>query len=126
MLPIEINWALVVIACVFMVLDLITGFCAAVKNHEVQSTKMKQGLWHKCGFLLAIVFGVMCEYAMSYVDLGFTMPIQVAVCTFIIIIEVMSILENLGKLSPELAASGFLKIFKSDKIPAEDAGTPEQ
>ena len=126
MLPLDVNWALIVIACVFMVLDLITGFCAAVKNHEVQSTKMKQGLWHKCGFLLAIVFGCLCEYAMSYVDLGFTMPIQVAVCTFIIIIEVMSILENLGKLSPELAASGFLKIFKSDKIPAEDAGTPEQ
>lgn len=126
MLPLDVNWALIVIACVFMMLDLITGFCAAVKNHEVQSTKMKQGLWHKCGFLLAIVFGIMCEYAMSYVDLGFTMPIQVAVCTFIIIIEVMSILENLGKLSPELAGSAFLQIFKSDKIPSEDAGTPEQ
>lgn len=121
MLPIDINWALVVIACVFMVLDLISGFCAAVKNHEVQSSKMKQGLWHKCGFLLAIVFGIMCEYAMSYVDLGFTMPIQIAVCTFIICIEIMSIIENLGKLSPELAGSEFLKIFKSDKIPIEDA-----
>lgn len=121
MLPIEINWALVVIACVFMVLDLISGFCAAVKNHEVQSTEMKQGLWHKCGFLLAIVFGIMCEYAMTYVDLGFSIPIQIAVCSFIIIIEIMSILENLGKLSPELAGSEFLKIFKSDKIPIEDA-----
>lgn len=121
MLPIDINWALVVIACIFMVLDLISGFCAAVKNHEVQSTKMKQGLWHKCGFMLAIVFGVMCEYAMNYVDLGFTIPVQVAVCTFIICIEIMSIIENLGKLSPELAGSEFLKIFKSDKIPIEDA-----
>lgn len=124
MLPIDINWALVVIACVFMVLDLVTGFCAAVKNHEVQSTKMKQGLWHKCGFMLAIVFGVMCEYAMNYVDLGFTIPVQVAVCTFIIIIEIMSIIENLGKLSPELAGSEFLKIFKSDKIPIKD--TPDK
>lgn len=121
MLPIDINWALVVIACVFMVLDLVSGFCAAVKNHEVQSTKMKQGLWHKCGFMLAIVFGCMCEYAMNYVDLGFTIPVQVAVCTFIICIEIMSIIENLGKLSPELAGSEFLKIFKSDKIPIEDA-----
>ena len=124
MLPIDINWALVVIACVFMVLDLVSGFCAAVKNHEVQSTKMKQGLWHKCGFMLAIVFGVMCEYAMNYVDLGFTIPVQVAVCTFIICIEIMSIIENLGKLSPELAGSEFLKIFKSDKIPIED--TPDK
>lgn len=126
MLPIEVNWALVVIACIFMVLDLVTGFAAAAKNHEIQSSKMKAGLWHKCGFMLAIVFGTMCEYAMNYADLGFALPIQSAVCTFIIIIEIMSIIENLGKLSPELAGSAFLQIFKSDKIPAEDAGTPEQ
>ena len=124
MLPLDINWTLIVIACVFMVLDIVTGFCAAIKNHEVESSKMKQGLWHKCGFLFAIIFGIVCEYAMSYIDLGFTMPIQIAVCTFIIIIEVMSILENLGKLSPELAGSAFLSIFKSDKIPVEDL--PEQ
>ena len=116
MLPLDINWALIVIACIFMVLDLVTGFVGAVVNHEVQSSKMKAGLFHKCGFMLAIVFGVVCEYAMSYVDLGFTVPIQVAVCTFIICIEIMSILENLGKISPELAGSRFLKIFKSDKI----------
>lgn len=116
MLPLDINWALIVIACIFMVLDLVTGFVGAVVNHEVQSNKMKAGLFHKCGFMLAIVFGVVCEYAMSYVDLGFTVPIQMAVCTFIICIEIMSILENLGKISPELAGSRFLKIFKSDKI----------
>lgn len=121
MLPVEINWALIVIACVFMVLDLITGFIGAVVNKEVQSNKMKQGLWHKCGFLLAIIFGVMCEYAMKYVDLGFELPIQIAVCTFICITEIMSILENLGKISPELAASRFLKIFKSDKIAPGEA-----
>ena len=123
MLPIDINWSLVVIACIFMALDLVTGFCAAVKNKEVESSKMKLGLWHKCGFMFAIMFGIMCEYAMSYIDLGFTIPIQIAVCSFIIIIEIMSILENLGKLSPELAGSAFLQIFKSDKIPVED--TPE-
>lgn len=126
MLPVEITWPLVIIACIFMVLDLVSGFAAAAKNHEIQSSKMKQGLWHKVGFMLAIVFGVLCEYAMSYADLGFNIPVQTAVCTFIICIEVMSIIENLGKLSPELAGSAFLQIFKSDKIHVEDAGTPEQ
>ena len=116
MVPISINWALIVIACVFMVLDIVSGFAAAAKNHEVSSKVMKAGLWHKCGFLLAIMFGIVCEYAMNYADFGFTLPIQTAVCTFICCIEIISILENLGKLSPELAGSGFLQIFKSDKI----------
>ena len=110
----EINWTLVVITCVFMCLDLITGFAQAAKNHDIQSSKMKDGLWHKCGFMLAIIFSIACEYASAYVDLGFTIPVQTAVCTFIILIEVMSNLENLGKLSPELAGSKFLQIFKVD------------
>ena len=111
---IDIQWALIVLACAFMALDVITGLVQAVINQCVDSTIMKLGLWHKCGFLLAIIFGCLCEWAMLYIDLGFTMPIQSAVCGFIMLTEIVSILENLGKISPELANSGFMKIFKKD------------
>ena len=111
---IVIQWALIVLACAFMALDVITGLVQAVINQCVDSTIMKLGLWHKCGFLLAIIFGCLCEWAMLYIDLGFTMPIQSAVCGFIMLTEIVSILENLGKISPELANSGFMKIFKKD------------
>lgn len=107
----EIHWAVIVIACLFMVLDIVTGFVQAVVNKNVDSTKMKQGLWHKCGFMLAMMFGCLCEYAISYLDLGFYMGIQDAVCIFIIITEIVSILENLGKISPELASTSFMQIF---------------
>ena len=109
--PLEIHWAIVVIACCFMLLDLITGFTQAVVNKCVDSSLMKRGLWHKCGFMLAIIFGIMCEYAMNYVDLGFSVPIQEAVCGFIILTEIVSNLENLGKISPELAGAKFMSIF---------------
>lgn len=113
---IEIQWGLIVLACCFMVLDLITGFVQAVVNKCVDSTKMKLGLWHKCGFLLAIVFGCLCDWAMSFVDLGFTLPIQQAVCVFIVLTEIVSVLENLGKISPELADTRFMQIFdRSEK-----------
>lgn len=114
-MQISINWPIIVIACVFMVFDIITGFAAAVKNHEVDSQKMKAGIWHKCGFLLTIAFGTLCEYTSLFIDLGFTLPIQTAVCTMIICTEIVSILENLGKISPELAGSKLLQIFKTDK-----------
>lgn len=113
---IVINWPLIVACCAFMVLDLITGFIGAVVHNEVQSSKMKAGLWHKCGFLLAIMFGVLCEWASSFIDLGFSLPVQPAVCVFIILIEVMSNLENLCKISPELKCSKFMQIFASDKL----------
>ena len=114
--PIDIQLPLIIACCAFMVLDIITGFAGAVINKCVDSKKMKAGLWHKCGFLLAIIFGILCEWVSGFVDLGFSLPVQTAVCVFIICIEIVSNLENLCKISPELAASNFVKIFTSQKI----------
>lgn len=111
----EINYPIIVIACCFMVLDILTGFVQACVNKNVESQKMKNGLLHKCGFLLAILFGILCEYSMQYIDLGFSMPIQEAVCGFICCIEIISVLENLAKISPELAGSKFMSIFKRNE-----------
>lgn len=108
----EIHWAIIVITCCFIVFDIVTGFTQAVVNKELDSGTMKQGLFHKCGFLLAIVFGCLCEYAMQYIDLGFSIPIQNAVCIYIIATEILSILENLGKISPALADARFMNLFK--------------
>ena len=113
---VEIQWQLIVACCLFMLLDIITGFTGAVVNKCVDSKKMKAGLWHKCGFLFAIMFGILCEWASSFIDLGFTLPIQPAVSLFIICIEVVSILENLCKISPELGSLKFLQIFASSKV----------
>lgn len=111
----DINWMIIIIACSFMLLDIITGFMQAVINKCVDSQIMKKGLLHKCGFMLAIAFGCLCEYSMLYINLGFTMPIQDAVCIYIIATEVISILENLAKISPELADAKFMNIFARDK-----------
>ena len=67
----DIHWMVIIIACCFMLLDIFTGFIGAVVNKCVDSQVMKSGLLHKCGFMLAIVFGCLCEYSMYYIDLGF-------------------------------------------------------
>ena len=42
----------VIVALVFNGLDLVTGIITAVKNHEIQSSKLRDGLFKKVGFLL--------------------------------------------------------------------------
>ena len=111
---IEINWALIAITCAFIALDVITGLVKAIKAHEVSSSKMKDGLFHKCGFLLAIVLGALCEFAMLQIDLGFSLPIMPAICGFIILTELASVLENICKIAPELSENRFMQIFKHD------------
>lgn len=111
---IEINWALIAITCAFIALDVVTGLVKAIKAHEVSSSKMKDGLFHKCGFLLAIVLGALCEFAMLQIDLGFSLPIMPAICGFIILTELASVLENICKIAPELSENRFMQIFKHD------------
>lgn len=107
-----INWYAIVITFCFIGLDFVSGFAQAVSNKKVSSEKLRKGLFHKCGFMLVIVLGVLCEVSMQFIDLGFDFPICIAVCGYIILTELVSILENIGKLAPELTDSGFLQIFK--------------
>ena len=105
----------IVFALIAMALDLVTGFAGAVKRHEVDSTKMRDGLWHKLGFVAAIVVGIVMEECLANVDFGAGVQVQVpttaVICAFIILTELVSIAENLASISPELA-SVFGKILE--------------
>lgn len=106
----ELIWILV--ACVMMVFDIISGFLNAVKNRNVQSLKMREGLWHKCGFLLIISLSFGIEYAERFIDLGFSIPLVIPICSYIVIGELISILENVNKLSDGRLTELINKYFK--------------
>ena len=108
------DWRITAFALGFIALDLLTGFAQAVANKMMNSTKMRDGLWHKCGFVLVMLLAALIEWAMRYIDLGFTLPLFVPVCVFIMLTEIVSIFENICKLSPELASSKLAQLFKID------------
>lgn len=76
---------------IFSLCDVLTGFIQAIINNEVQSKVMREGLLHK-SLIIIIVF-------LSFVaSLTFNISlISKAVCIYVIVMETMSILENLGK-----------------------------
>lgn len=108
------DWHIAAIVCAFVVMDLATGIMQAVANKTLDSTKMRAGLWHKCGFIMTIILAALVEWSMQFIDLGFTLPLFVPVCVFIILTEVVSIFENVCKLSPELANSKLAQLFNVD------------
>lgn len=87
----------------FIALDLLTGIVKAFKEKAFNSSVMREGLYHKCGSILLIVFGLLVDYAQAYVDLGFKIPVAVSICSYIILMECGSIFENAGKINPDLA-----------------------
>lgn len=95
--PVEVKLALA-----FMVIDVFTGVLKAVKNKELNSTKAREGIYKKASFILFIAFGYLADYAMGYVNIGFTFPAAVTICTLVIVTEAISVLENLGQINPDL------------------------
>lgn len=102
-----------------MVLDYGTGVLKAAKAHDLQSRKMRDGLWHKLGFVAALALAESIDFVGQHVELPFAGAILPAVAIYLIIAEVTSILENLKEISPELSQASFLQIFQSGQMQNE-------
>lgn len=111
------------LAIAFMLIDVFTGILKAVKNKELNSTKAREGMYKKASFIIFIAFGYLADYAMVYVDLGFKFPAAATICTLVILTEAISVLENLGKINPELVAlvAPFLSALNNKKEGEEGA-----
>lgn len=98
---------------IFILFDLATGLVAALKNREFKSAVMREGLFHKIGELAVFGFGILCDRLAPNIGVDLPVNITSAVASYLAIMEMGSILENISKLSPE-AAKIFSKIIEKD------------
>lgn len=76
---------------IFSLSDIITGFIQAIINNNLDSKKMREGLLHKVLLILLILLSFV-------VDATFSLPfVSKIVCSYVIIMETISIFENLTK-----------------------------
>lgn len=114
-LPTFDGWA-VVIACAFIVADLVSGFAKAGALHDFNSTKMREGLYHKGAILGIIALAWLTQWAAMHVEgLPVSLPLVMAACGYVIFMECASIYENLCEINPELKASKFADLFKLEE-----------
>ena len=100
-----------VVTAAFIVLDMGSGLVKAFKEKAYTSAIMREGLFHKCGSALCIVFGSLAEYAQSFLDLGINIPVADMICGYICVMEMGSIIENIGKINPEIVPSKLKSFF---------------
>jgi len=112
----SLNQYIFVAAFIFIALDVVTGYLQAVANKNVQSNIMRKGFWHK----LAIIFALICAGVLDVTasveasvttGIGIDAPIFDAACVFVIWMELMSVLENIKKMNPQLANSKLMQLF---------------
>ena len=114
------DFHVLLITCVMIVLDVVFGFAGAIKQKDVQSSKLRDGLWHKAGFMGLITLAYVIQYTAQHAELGFDVPSVMAVCVYVIVTEVVSVFENLCVLNPNLVDSPLGAIFR--KAPNAVAG----
>ena len=93
---------LYVVVGAFMIMDIITGFVQAIKNKSVNSTVFRDGMYKKVGSVAIVLFGTLVDYCQTMVDIGFSVNCSLTFSIAIIIMESISILENIGNLNPDL------------------------
>ena len=104
----NIAWQIVT-PFVFSLADVATGFIQALINKNVDSQKMRNGLWHKVLLLIIVILGFVVSFAFNI------HIISRAICIFVVVMETVSIAENLKKAGIELGAIGSVLKVKSDE-----------
>ena len=94
---------IILVALVFNGLDLITGIVGAVRDGEqIKSSKLRDGLFKKVGFVFCYALGVLINYAETFLTLPFGVDLVPVICTYAVITEVVSIIENISKINPDI------------------------
>lgn len=102
----------IILSCIMMCADVLVGFIGAVIQHNISSTKMREGILHKILMLILIFLCLTIEIASSHMfKLPYDIPTCEVICGYTAVMELASIIENISAVYPEFAKSGLAKLF---------------
>lgn len=99
------------VALGFNALDILTGLVSAIKNKDIKSAKLRDGLFKKVGFIL-------CYFTAWLVDgygdvIGFKLGVAIlpVIVLYVCTTELVSILENISKINSDLLPGKLMELF---------------
>lgn len=111
---------MLVAVSILVVADLVFGMLGAIVQKDFQSTKIREGLAHKCSeFAFLVVADVIDALLYGGVALPFEVPsgsAMLAVGTALIIMEITSLMEIATRINPKLADNPLFKILDNAHI----------
>ena len=104
----------IAVALVFNATDLVTGIISAIKGHDLQSSKLRDGIFKKVGFLICYFLALMIDLYGS--EIGFHLDVELlpVVLGFVCLTETISVIENLAKIT-DIVPEKLLSLFHISK-----------
>ena len=104
----------IAVALVFNATDLVTGIISAIKGHDLQSSKLRDGIFKKVGFLICYFLALMIDLYGSEVGFHLNVELLPVVLCFVCLTETISIIENLAKIT-DILPEKLLSLFHISK-----------
>lgn len=105
----------VAIALAFNGIDLLTGIIASVKQKDIKSAKLRDGLFKKLGFVLCYFVAWLVDTQGAVIGFQISATILPIVVLYACTTELVSILENITKINPDLLPEKLMQFFHIHK-----------
>ena len=91
---------------IWMLGDVVTGIGASLsKGERLDSTKLREGMWHKAGFVALLLFTGGIDYAAPFFGVKIGQLLYPIAAGFIFATETVSIFENISVMNPDIRNS---------------------
>lgn len=104
----------IAVALVFNATDLVTGIISAIKEHNLQSSKLRDGIFKKVGFLICYFLALMIDLYGDEVGFHLNVELLPVVLGFVCLTETISVIENLSKIT-DIVPEKLLSLFHISK-----------
>lgn len=98
-------------ALIFNALDVITGVIAGVKNKNIQSSKLRDGLFKKIGFIFCYLLAWLIDSQGSTIGLNIGVSLLPIIILYVVVTEITSIIENICKINSDLMPEKLKELF---------------
>lgn len=119
---------LVILWCLSMALDYLTGTLAAIRRGDWSSDVARAGLWHKAGMILIVLAAALTDAALSLVLQSGFLPVEHSSAVTVIVLawytltELGSVLENATVIAPGKVPAWLQRILRVAAGTVSDAG----
>ena len=110
----------VIVALIFNALDVISGLVAGIRNKDIQSSKLRDGLFKKVGFIFCYFMAWLIDTQGAMIGFQISVQILPIIILYVCTTEVVSILENISKINPDLLPSKLMELFHIKKESANE------
>lgn len=106
-----------IVCGILIIMDIVCGTVAAMRNRELCSSIAREGMYNKIGEAMFLLIGIIANEILAmppFDGLGISPDIAYLVAAYIAWMELVSILENICKINPELPFAKILMMFNID------------